>query len=275
MKRRGSPTPDRTDFTRPRHVPGLELVSASYADRRFPIHAHPEFVVGAISGGSERLTIGGRDRLLRPGDTLFLNPGEMHANASIGAERLRYSVFYIPEALLQDALTTADGVPSNLGSFPASSSSSTELYRLVAGAHAALRSSADALEQQSAFVRLATGLAHHCGISQARTAVAYNAKVARALDYMHDQFRLNPSLSMLAEVAGLSACHLLRSFTRQVGLSPVAYRNLLRVMAARESLRSGETLAASAIDAGFADQSHMTRAFQKVLGATPGRYARQ
>ena len=41
---------------------------------------------------------------------------------------------------------------------------------------------------------------------------------------------------------------------------------------ARRHLRSGYALADAALMAGFADQSHMTRAFQRQFGITPGRY---
>jgi AraC-like DNA-binding protein len=37
-------------------------------------------------------------------------------------------------------------------------------------------------------------------------------------------------------------------------------------------MADGQTLAQAAIQAGFADQSHMTRAFVRQLGITPGRY---
>jgi len=265
---------NRTEFLRPRHVAGLELVSASYERLSFPSHAHQEFVVGAITAGAERLVVGRRSAVLSAGDTLFLHPGEIHANATMGESPLRYRVFYIPEELLRETLRIEDaslGVPC----FAAPFSSSAKHYDLLVRSHAALRSSYDALTQQSAFVGLAAGLARGFRDGPLRVERTDNAKVRIALIYLREHFRANPSLSMLSEVAGLSPYHLLRTFKRQVGLSPVAYRNLLRVLAAKDALRRGESLAAAAIDAGFSDQSHMTRAFQKVMGATPGRYARQ
>jgi len=41
---------------------------------------------------------------------------------------------------------------------------------------------------------------------------------------------------------------------------------------ARDALRGGEALAEIAANLGFADQSHLGRAFGKVMGATPGQY---
>ena len=50
----------------------------------------------------------------------------------------------------------------------------------------------------------------------------------------------------------------------------------LRVDHAQELIaRQGRTLTMAAIaqDCGFADQSHMSRHFRRVLGVTPGEYA--
>jgi len=45
-----------------------------------------------------------------------------------------------------------------------------------------------------------------------------------------------------------------------------------RVRRARQLLADGQTPAQAAVQAGFADQSHMTRAFVRQLGITPSRY---
>jgi AraC-like DNA-binding protein len=41
---------------------------------------------------------------------------------------------------------------------------------------------------------------------------------------------------------------------------------------ARELLRSGESPSLIAVQCGFADQAHLTRAFKARLGVTPGQY---
>ncbi len=61
-------------------------------------------------------------------------------------------------------------------------------------------------------------------------------------------------------------------FRRHVGLSPTAWRGLARVRRACARLAAGEGLAATAAEAGFFDQSHMTRQFLRFLGMTPGEY---
>ena len=265
---------NRTAFCRPRFLNGLELVAASYRKLAFPAHAHPEFVIGAIVSGAERLVVGRQARTLVAGDTLFLHPGEVHANACVGDAPLHYRVFYVPSALLRDTLGAA-GVDAPLLSFDSPFGSSPRLYDLIVRSHAALWTADDSLSQECALLELATGVAAASRPAEDQAVGSQHARVRAVLDHLHAHFRDNPSLSILATVAGLSPFHLLRTFKRQTGLSPVAYRNLLRVMAVRAQLWRGASLADAALDAGFADQSHMTRAFKLIMGATPGCYARQ
>ncbi len=57
---------------------------------------------------------------------------------------------------------------------------------------------------------------------------------------------------------------------RAFGTSPDRYRTLRRVALARAAIESGQSLAGAAAEAGFADQSHMTRQFKRTYGLTPG-----
>jgi AraC-like DNA-binding protein/mannose-6-phosphate isomerase-like protein (cupin superfamily) len=267
-------TANRTEFHRPRYLNGLELVSACYQEMAFPAHAHPEIVIGAIVSGAEQLVVGRHVQTLKTGDTLFLHPEEVHANASIGDAPLRYQVLYIPQQLLRDACA-GDGRDVSLLCFDRPFSCLPSHYDMILRCHAILRVADDALTQQSVFCELAAGLTRAFSRAGNRNIRIEHPKIRTARDYLHAHFRDNPSLATLAAIAGLSPYYLLRTFKRQIGLSPVAYRNLLRVMAVRLQLQRGASLTDAALEAGFADQSHMTRAFRLVMGDTPGRYARQ
>jgi transcriptional regulator GlxA family with amidase domain len=82
-----------------------------------------------------------------------------------------------------------------------------------------------------------------------------------------------PDGAELARAAGLSPAHLTRLFTRTVGAPPRHFLLWLRVRRARELLDQGLPLAQCATEAGFADQSHLHRAFVRIMGLTPGQYA--
>jgi AraC family transcriptional regulator len=80
------------------------------------------------------------------------------------------------------------------------------------------------------------------------------------------------SLARAAEGAGVHRVHLSRAFARHYGLPLSVYRQRVRIARALSGSvrRREEPLAAIAHCAGFADQSHMTRALRSATGATPG-----
>jgi len=80
------------------------------------------------------------------------------------------------------------------------------------------------------------------------------------------------TLDDLGALSGISKFHLLRSFRSEYGLTPHAYLLNLRVNAARQRLRGGAQPAQVALDCGFYDQSHLTRAFARCVGMTPAAY---
>ena len=49
----------------------------------------------------------------------------------------------------------------------------------------------------------------------------------------------------------------------------------LRLFEAKRLLAAGETPAQTALAAGLTDQAHLTRAFTRRYGVTPGRYQKQ
>jgi AraC-like DNA-binding protein len=66
-----------------------------------------------------------------------------------------------------------------------------------------------------------------------------------------------------------------RRFGAAMGLPPHRYHLQLRIDAAKRKLAAGESIVQVAIDLGFSDQSHFTRLFSRVVGATPAQYQKQ
>ena len=72
---------------------------------------------------------------------------------------------------------------------------------------------------------------------------------------------------------GRHPTHVARVFRREYGLSVGEYARSLRLEWAASRLALDDApLAQVALEAGFADQSHFTRAFRRHAGVTPGRY---
>jgi AraC-like DNA-binding protein len=80
----------------------------------------------------------------------------------------------------------------------------------------------------------------------------------------------------LMDETGWSRRHVTLSFRRQLGLTPKAYARLLRFQHATSLLMEQtrpRSLADVATEAGFYDQSHLTRDFAALAGMTPAAFA--
>lgn len=79
------------------------------------------------------------------------------------------------------------------------------------------------------------------------------------------------SATQLADILGYSDRQLRRNMLGSFGYGYAALRRVLRAERARESLRAGTAPGEAAQQVGYADQPHMTRELQRVLGATPAQ----
>lgn len=101
------------------------------------------------------------------------------------------------------------------------------------------------------------------------------AWLGRARDELHARVRNPPRIGELAATAGVHPDHLARAFRVRFGASIGGYVRRLRLDWAAARLDGSDTpIAQIALAAGFADQSHFTRAFKRHTGLTPAEYRR-
>jgi len=136
----------------------------------------------------------------------------------------------------------------------------------------AILDEAPAIEQQSRLASLMAAVLELTVREGPRPPILTPA-VARTREALHERFAEEVPLESLAELAGMSKCHLVHLFHKEVGLPPHAYQIQLRVARARVLVAAGVPLAEVATMTGFADQSHLTRLFKRVVGMPPGQYA--
>ena len=108
------------------------------------------------------------------------------------------------------------------------------------------------------------------GLHEESAARFRSRAVRRAVAYMHANLADSVRLEDIAGAVGLSVFHFSRTFRHATGLAP--HRYLIQARTERVKvllLESEQSLAAIAKDAGFSDQSHMSKVFRKITGTTP------
>jgi AraC family transcriptional regulator len=97
----------------------------------------------------------------------------------------------------------------------------------------------------------------------------------RVKAYIEDHIGQRISLDELARQAGVSRFHFARQFRLSTGESPMGYLRRVRIERSKSILQERETtIAEVAARLGFSDQSHFTRIFGRLVGVSPGSFAR-
>ena len=79
-------------------------------------------------------------------------------------------------------------------------------------------------------------------------------------------------MNELERQSGLDRWTLARQFRAAFATSPSRFRTMRQLDHVRRLLRAGTSLAEAALEAGFADQAHMSRHFKAAHGLTPGAW---
>ena len=103
-----------------------------------------------------------------------------------------------------------------------------------------------------------------------------DARLARAMQQMHDQIERPWTVAQLAKAAALSRSAFFERFTRTVGLPPMEYLLAWRMAVAKDLLRRHDLgVGEVAQRVGYGSASTFSTAFSRHVGQPPSRYARQ
>ncbi len=241
-----------TARSRRRAVASFTVSDLSFAGgRRLPRHVHPQSCIAVVLRGGVRKIYRRLEHEAERATVIAMPAEELHADvfASAGARLI---------------VVESDDGAARPGAF--------EDWGAVAVAY---RIAAE-LECPDQFTDLAleglalelTALAHRAGVRDDGECRWLDA----AAELLRERYRDPPTAVELAHEVGVHPAHLARRFRARFGESVGSYARNARLDWAAARLRSDAPLARIACEAGFADQSHFTRAFARRFGVAPGRY---
>jgi AraC family transcriptional regulator len=257
----------KTEFSRV--VGDFTLTDTTYAGgTRLPRHAHARPALSLVLEGSFTQTYDARAaRECGTLDLLFEPAEAVHRN-TFPASGGRILILEVDDG----GLRTFGGVAESFAA-----------PRVVSGGPlraAALRLYGESRGTDAAAQLLLEGLALELLALAARERLRPPGPVAprwlrSVRDRLDAEFRQGVSLSLIADEAGVHPVYLSRAFRKFYGCSPGEYARRLQVELAARLLRETDTPPSRvALDAGFADQSHLTRVFKLHTGQTPARFRR-
>jgi AraC family transcriptional regulator len=246
---------------------GFEVIEAWFPPREYLArHTHDRACLAMMLEGSFDLAIGGRLHPCPPTAVATEPAGESHANR-IGNAGARVVVIQ-PDPRRADLLRPFRGV----------------LDRPTHRHHAGIAADAARLARELDRPDDLASLAAEAAVLEILVVLGrlpLDAERApprwllRARDLVHARFRDPLRIADVAREVDVHQGHLARAFRQHFRMTLGSYVRGLRLdWVAQRLIDSDESLASLALAAGFADQSHLTRAFKCHSGLTPQAYRR-
>lgn len=259
----GSPTFTHVEvgafqITRARFPAGLVL----------PPHVHERACVATTLSGAWDSVLDRHPYACRPSTLLVEPAGDRHSNhfavstdvLVIQPDGSRRDLFQPCRSLLEEAQAFRD---AGVGL----------IARRLAGELTSRDAAAPLVVEGLALELVATAAR---GVERAKLGRGRPRWLARARERLHEGALAGLSIGAVAAEVGVHPVHLARVFRACYGTSPGSYVRRVRLDRAADRLAaSDDPLAAIAQDAGFADQSHFTRAFRRHTGSTPALFRRR
>jgi AraC-like DNA-binding protein len=242
-----------------------DLACAYLQVGRAGAHVHEEWQF-AVPETPSRLSLGALRRLdADPDDVTVVPPYDVHSEAGGLDASANWRALYVSTSAISKAWGRGSGgwavqPPRFQGPVLSDPAAAFELRAL-------LRDSDEGEIDGTEFVVRALRwleqiLSRHATqVAEPRRATA----VERVRVYLRDRATEPANLAELGAVAGVTVSHLVRAFSRSVGLPPKSYQTQVRLARAQRLLAQGKSLTWVAYECGFADQFAPVSPLQAVL----------
>jgi AraC family transcriptional regulator len=255
--------------------------------RRDAIEMSEHYVVGhgiAVFSGKQPIPFGWKDGSDRWRDKIF-NPGEFHMVTDGEVNAPRWHEPFEEISMVLDTGFVADlvrgGLPSGNVEFATQRFASDESIRRYADAfrrEILSESPNGSLYAETLAIGLALHLLSTYAVAKPRLPLPRgklsSTQLRTVVDFVQSHLDENLSIIALADQAHVSPFHFARKFRATIGVTPHQFLLRQRIHRAVCLIRAGKlSLAQIALESGFHDQAHFTRAFFRVLGVTPAMYS--
>jgi AraC-like DNA-binding protein len=269
-----APVTRRAAFRRPLPDTLSGLICGTYEGSHIAPHTYEALLV-VVPCRRFIVVSRGVPMLTQPGDICVGGILELHA-ASATISHCHARVFVVSPDLLQELACSVGMRDASVPSFDGAPVFDRPLARALTSLGEELERpliSSDAAEKCRGLFRQL--IQSHAGED---APIPRGDSVARAIrrvqSHLQQHVTESVALDELAALARVSKSHLVRTFHRAVGLPPHSYQVQLRIARAARLIAMGASLSRAAIDAGFSDQSHLSRKFKSAYGLTPLGFAR-
>lgn len=250
----------------------IEISHFSGIVQNFPIHFHDYYTIGFVNSGEMKLKHRNNNYIASEKSLILLAPNETHSCSDNNGQPIDFSSVNIGIDAMGDAVfevTGEEGLPyfnlpvqNNISLLPYLK----ELHKVIANGEKGFK------KEELFLISIAHLLDEHSSLNPITFKESKPSEINKVLTYIDSNYGSNITLDNLSSLICLSKYHFLRSFTKEVGITPYKYLETIRINKAKILLKQGVNPAQVALETGFTDQSHLNNLFKKLIGITPKQY---
>ncbi|MED4753707.1 AraC family transcriptional regulator [Brevibacillus choshinensis] len=240
--------------------------------QKFPNHFHDYYVLGFIEKGKRYLLCKNQEYITNAGDVIIFNPRDAHTCEQVDGKTLDYRSLNIPEDIMRQAVWEITG-KQYLPRFTQTVLYHSELAASLRKLHLMISEGDSSFKKEELFLFLIEQLIQEYSDTVPEHCAQEPTSEWRIVsEYLESNYANPITLDQLSELTKISKYHLLRSFTKQNGISPYSYLETIRIGNAKKLLEQGVPPMEVAFQTGFSNQSHFSNFFKKMIGLTPKQY---
>ncbi|SDJ25868.1 AraC-type DNA-binding protein [Ferrimonas sediminum] len=251
-------------------IEDVSLIDAHYRRFAFERHFHLDYHLGLITEGEQRYYCRGSWHHAGPGQLVIMPPGETHDGQPEADQGYRVKVFALGAGWLRQQTGAEDHHRNTLA---CQQITDPGLYAQLSQCHHWLRQPELAQLAEDCLPLEAIGLllARHGGRSVDCHTPLGRRQLFEIRDYLMAHLDQRIRLEDLSRLCQLSPSQLLRQFKALTGMTPYAWLARLRLEQGMALLRQGLPIAEVALQVGYYDQSHFTKAFKRQFLVAPSQ----
>ena len=251
---------------------GIEAYQFKGIMQKFPPHFHEYYVIGYIEKGKRHLICQGEAYTIHPGDLLLFNPYDIHSCEQIDGKVLDYRCLNISPTIMKKLIVEIQG-NAQLPYFQHNVLFQSDIVDILRASHMAILQQEKEFRKEELFLNLIEKLIQtNADLPIQSDTVEISPEIEVIANYLEENYQRTINLEELRALTGWSKYHLLRTFTKQKGISPYSYLETIRINHAKKLLEEGIRPIDVSFLTGFSDQSHFTKFFKRTFGLTPKQY---
>lgn len=253
-------------------IPFLEVRTTLNSASAYAPHFHQCVSIGLVLAGQTQLSCMEESHCVSEGDVVLLEPEQVHSCNPIEGQPRSYHMLYLETDWCHKVIGNHDPLKEKI-CFSQRVLTKPQIYHEIVG-EISWHQSGKKKDQKNRLEEVLQNLLKEYS-SYEMVQESGDKKPALQAPQNFSSEHKPLSVRYMAHQAGYGRENFIRSFHRETGLPPGQYQQCQRLERARVLLKNGVSIAETAQETGYADQSHFHRMFVKYFSLTPRQYQMQ